>query len=377
MKIRQISFLAILAAAIIYPYQSMQNIAYAQLDQSGTVYTPFDKVVIKIFSPDSNQDRDRIDTIRVMISSSFSQKQLSLPETGLSTGVFEDDIRLSPDLVKFPGDVQTRREDGLSISFRIDEDTVVTQSIFVNYHVGTAFFDNVSYKLGDQATITVTDRDMNRNPDTIDTLDARVWSDSDRGGLFVTLRETGAATGVFEEIMTFTLDEESSGTRLRVTEGDRIIMKYTDSTLPPPAALSADGIETVEVREIFAESIFGQETPSMDRAPASEPVIVDSFGKAVSQIFVGEQILVQSEVTNTQSKKQPFVYILQVKNSEGITESLSWISAQLPANESLKVAQSWMPSGPDEYSIEIFVWDSLTNLAPLSPVRVKTVNVLS
>jgi hypothetical protein len=133
----------------------------------------------------------------------------------------------------------------------------------------------------------------------------------------------------------------------------------------------------VEVREIFAESIFGQETPSMDRAPASEPVIVDSFGKAVSQIFVGEQILVQSEVTNTQSRKQPFVYILQVKNSEGITESLSWISAQLPPNESLKVAQSWMPSGPDEYTVEIFVWDSLTNLAPLSPVRMKSVSVLS
>jgi hypothetical protein len=377
MKLKQISFLAILAAIIIYPYQSTQNIAYAQLDEPGTIYTPFDKVVIKIFSPDSNQDRDRIDTIRVMVSSSFSQKQLSLPETGLSTGVFEDDIRLSPDLSRFPGDVQTRREDGLSISFRIDEDTVVTQSIFVNYHVGTAFFDNASYKFGDQATIAVTDRDMNRNPDTIDTLDARIWSDSDRGGLFVTLRETGAATGVFEEIMTFTLDEESSGTRLRVTEGDRIILKYTDTTLPPPAALSADGIETVEVREIFAESIFGQETPSMDRAPASEPVIVDSFGKAVSQIFVGEQILVQSEVTNTQSRKQPFVYILQVKNSEGITESLSWISAQLPPNESLKVAQSWMPSGPDEYTVEIFVWDSLTNLAPLSPVRMKSVSVLS
>jgi hypothetical protein len=377
MLTKQLSLVAILVITVIYPNQGTQNIANAQIDQSETVYTPFDKVVIKIFSPDSNQDRDQIDTIRVLVSSSFSQKQLSLPETGLSSGVFEDDIRLSPDLSKFPGDIQTRREDGLSISFRIDEDTVVTQSIFVNYHIGTAFFDKASYKFGDQATITIADRDMNRNPDTIDTLDARIWSDSDRGGLFVTLRETGAATGVFEEIMTFTLDEESSGTRLRVSEGDRIVLKYTDNTLPPPAALSAGGIETVEVREIFAESIFGQEVPSMDRAPASEPIIVDSFGKGVSQVFVGEQILVQSEVTNTQNKKQPFVYILQVKDSEGITESLSWISAQLPANESLKVAQSWIPSGPGEYTVEIFVWDSLTNLGPLSPVRTKTVNILS
>ena len=376
MQIKQLSLIVVFAV-LIYPYQNMQYIANAQIDQSETVYTPFDKVLIKIFSPDSNQDRDQIDTIRVMISSSFSQKQLSLPETGLSTGVFEDDIRLSPDLSKFPGDIQTRREDGLSVQFRIDEDTVVTQSLFVNYHIGTASFDKTSYNFGDQATITVADRDMNMNPDTIDTLDARIWSDSDRGGLFVTLRETGAATGVFEEIITFTEDEESSGNRIRVSDGDRIILKYTDNTLPPPAALSADGIETVEVREIFAESIFGEEVPSVDKAPASEPVLVDSFGKDISEVFVGDQILVQSEVTNSQNKKQPFVYILQVKDSDGITESLSWISAELPANDSLKVAQSWLPSQPDEYTVEIFVWDSLKHLAPLSPVRTKTVNVLS
>lgn len=376
MQAIQLSLVSILAIIMIYPYQSMQSDVYAQQDQSGTVYTPFDKVLIKIFSPDSNQDRDRIDTIKVLISSSFSQKQLSLPETGLSTGVFEDDIRLSPDLSKFPGDIQTRREDGLSVQFRIDEDTVVTQSIFVNYHIGTAFFDKESYKFGDEATITITDRDMNRNPDTIDTLDARIWSDSDRGGLFVTLRETGAATAVFEEIVTFTLDEESSGTRLRVSDGDRIVLKYTDNTLPPPAALSADGIQTVEVREIFAESIFGEDVASIDKAPASEPVLVDSFGKDVSGVFVGEQILIQSEITNKQSKKQPFVYIVQVKDSEGVTASLSWVSAELPPNDSLKVAQSWLPSASGEYSIEIFVWDNFANLGALSPSRMKIVHVL-
>jgi hypothetical protein len=376
MQAIQLSLVSILAIIMIYPYQSMQSDVYAQQDQSGTVYTPFDKVLIKIFSPDSNQDRDRIDTIKVLISSSFSQKQLSLPETGLSTGVFEDDIRLSPDLSKFPGDIQTRREDGLSVQFRIDEDTVVTQSIFVNYHIGTAFFDKESYKIGDEATITITDRDMNRNPDTIDTLDARIWSDSDRGGLFVTLRETGAATAVFEEIVTFTMDEESSGTRLRVSDGDRIVLKYTDNTLPPPAALSADGIQTVEVREIFAESIFGEDVASIDKAPASEPVLVDSFGKDVSGVFVGEQILIQSEITNKQSKKQPFVYIVQVKDSEGITASLSWVSAELPPNDSLKVAQSWLPSASGEYSIEIFVWDNFANLGALSPSRMKIVHVL-
>jgi len=369
------SLILALVIVLIYSSHSMQNV-YAAPDQSESVYTPFDKVVIRIFSPDSNQDRNEIDTIRVLISSSFSQKEFVLPETGLSTAIFEDDIRLSPDLSKFPGDIQTRREDGLSVSFRIDEDTVVTQSIFINYHVGDASFDKLSYGFGDQAKITVKDRDMNRNPDTIDTLSARIWSDSDRGGLFVTLRETGSSTGIFEEIITFTPDEESTGTRLRVSDGDTLMLKYTDNTLPPPAALAADGIETVEVREIFANSIFGKYVQSTQRAPAAEPTLVNSFGESISQIFADEQLLIQSEVTNEQNKKQPFAYIVQVKDSEGITVSLSWITAELPPNESLKVAQSWFPSMPGNYSVEIFVWESLTNPSALSPPRMKNVQVL-
>lgn len=376
MRATQPLLIFVLVIALIYPSNSMQNNVYAVSDQSESVYTPFDKVLIRIFSPDSNQDHNQIDTIRVLISSSFSQKEFLLAETGLNTSIFEEDIRLSPDLSKFPGDIQTRREDGLSVSFRIDEDTVVTQSIFINYHVGNASFDKPSYGFGDQAKITVEDRDMNRNPDTIDTLSARIWSDNDRGGLFVTLRETGASTGIFEEIVTFTVDEESSGTRLRVSDGDTLVLKYTDNTLPPPAALAADGIETVEVREIFADSIFGKYVPSTQRAPAAEPTLVNSFGEDVSQIFTGEQLLIQSEVTNEQNKKQPFTYIVQVKDSEGITVSLSWITVELQPNESLKVAQSWLPSIPGNYSVEIFVWEGLTNPTALSPPRIKNIKVL-
>ncbi len=375
MQVARLSIIILSVVSMIY-IQYMQNDANTATAQSDSVYTPFDKVLIKIFSPDSNQDHDRIETIRVQISGSFSQKEFSLPETGLNTGVFEDDIRLSPNLSRFPGDMETRREDGLSVSFRIDEDTVVTQSIFINYNIGSARFDKPSYSFRDEAKIIVEDRDMNRNPDTIDTLSARVWSDTDRGGLFVTLRETGPSTGIFEEIATFTLDEESSGTRMRVSDGDTLTLKYTDNTLPPPAALAADGIETVEVREIFASSIFGKQTPSTERAVASEPTLVNSFGEEISEIRVGEQLLVQSEVTNQQSNKQPFTYILQVNDADGRTVSLSWIAAELPSNESLKVAQSWLPLVPGNYSVEVFVWESLTDPEALSPARMMNVHVL-
>jgi len=105
-------------------------------------------------------------------------------------------------------------------------------------------------------------------------------------------------------------------------------------------------------------------------------VLVDSFGQTVTQVSIGEQVLIQSEVVNTQNRKQPFVYIVQVKDSNGVTVSLSWLTAELPPNDSLKVSQSWLPLTAVQYTIEIFVWESIDKPTALSPIRVKNVQVL-
>jgi hypothetical protein len=362
---------------LIYPSAQVDvGIASAQSEsEPATVYTPFDKVIIRIYSPDSNQNRNEIDTIAVLITGSFSQKEFLLRETGLNTSIFEKDIRLSPDLSKFPGDVQTRREDGLSVTFRIDSNTVVTQSIFINYHVGKASFDKSSYGLGEQARIIVQDRDMNRNPDTIDTVSARIWSNTDRGGLFVTLRETGASTGIFEEFIAFTMTEESSGTRLRVTDGDNLVLKYTDSTLPPPAPLKADGIETVEVQEIFAYSIFGTKPAFPESVSSSEPSLLDYNGERLTKINAGEHVIIKSEITNNRNAEQPFMYIVQVKNEDGSVVSLSWLASELASKGSFVATQSWLPLVPGHYMVETFVWEDLEKAIVLSETRSTTVQV--
>ncbi|MEM2759578.1 MAG: hypothetical protein QXW73_02155 [Nitrososphaerales archaeon] len=274
---------------------------------------------------------------------------------------------MSPDLLKFPGDIQTRRDDGLSVSFRIDSDTVVTESIFINYHAGNAFFDKQSYVFGDMATITVEDRDMNRNPDTVDTVSVRIWSDSDRGGLFVILRETGASTGVFQEVITFTNDDASSGNRLKVSEGDTLVLKYTDSTLPPPAKLDADGIETVEVKEVFAFSLFGYK--GVGTVSFSEPVLLNSSGQEISKIIAGEHLIIRSEITNESNIDQSFVYVVKIVDEYGVTVSLSWVTSELTRNSSFTATQSWLPSASGYYVIETFVWEDLQSVTALSPAK--------
>lgn len=216
------------------------------------LYTPFEEVLVRIVSPDSNQHRRQIDSIRVRVLSPWTQKEMVFRETGLSTGIFEKEIQLTPNPDKFPGDIRVLRDDGVTVSFRLDEDTVVTKSFCTRYHKGATALDREGYDLLDTATLEVRDPDASRWPHVLDILYARVVSSTDPGGLRIALRETGPRTGVFQERLTFTRDEASTGTRLRVSPGDEVVLRYTDRTLPAPAALSSDGIETIEAEEVVA-----------------------------------------------------------------------------------------------------------------------------
>jgi hypothetical protein len=339
-------------------------------------YTPFDEVKVTVISPDSNVDWLQIDTIRPLIStSSDSGFLIEMGEIALNSSVFEEDLDLTPDKSKFQGDLVAQREDGLTVEFRIDSKTVVTKSVFINYHVGHVRFDKGASGINDRAIVSVIDPDENRNPDTIDTVDVRLWSSTDRGGLAVTLRETGDRTGIFEEFLTFTPNEESSGTRLRVSEGDTITAKYTDRTLPPPAALDVDGVFTVEIEELFASALIGSALPLIERALVTEPQLVDQNGMQVDEVKVGAQLLIQSQIANNQDRKEEFVYIVQVKDSAGATDSLSWITGELADKDSIMAAQSWIPERAGGYEIEVFVWESMQYGVRLSPARSMSVTV--
>ncbi len=46
---------------------------------------------------------------------------------------------------------------------------------------------------------------------------------------------------------------------------------------------------------------------------------------------VGKQVQITTDVTNGQDRTQPFAYIVQIQNQDGIVYSLSWIAGTLDA----------------------------------------------
>ena len=110
-------------------------------------------------------------------------------------------------------------------------------------------WDDDDYLSSGTGILSVIASEMNVNSDRIDTFDISVWSNSDVGGINLTMIETDETTGIFQGEVTFTTHDESSGHRLRVIAGDTIIAKYNDVTttsriadLPSPFKQQNSGI---------------------------------------------------------------------------------------------------------------------------------------
>ena len=81
---------------------------------------------------------------------------------------------------------------------------------------------------------------------------------------------------------------------------------------------------------------------------------------------VGKQIQIMSDVTNNQDRPQPFAYIVQIKNDQGVVVSLAWLTGELTPGQFLSPALSWIPQHAGVYTATIFVWEGIDNPLALS-----------
>ena len=101
------------------------------------------------------------------------------------------------------------------------------------------------------------------------------------------------------------------------------------------------------------------------------PTLVDTYGKQVSSFHVGQQIGIASTITNSGTSDQKITYLVQVIGSNGETDFLqgsSLLGSGLPSNQTVTESQVWIPKTTGQYTVEIFVWSSLTSAVPLTDV---------
>ncbi|HXG73638.1 MAG TPA: hypothetical protein VNK44_02295 [Candidatus Nitrosotenuis sp.] len=366
---------------------------YAPIYLDKDVYSWTDKIRITIIAPSWDENEHGIDSIgddpnhAVKISTpSHSLGPYELRETAPSSGTFTGEVTLTGFLHDIDGDgesdtvprtggggptngfLQVDRDDGITISFEFADGVVLTKSVQVSWNVGNIEFSKHNYVESEQILIQVTDPDMNINPEAIDNLNIDVSSDSDTAGISVVGSETDDESGVFVATILLTQTSESSGNRLRAVPGDTIVARYHDRTLPSPYSISDD-------LEITSMATIGSNVPGNNRMTVNDLYFADRSGSEISTLTSDNQIQIVTHVQNTQDYEQGFTNIIQITDSGGSVVSLSWMTARLGAGAVMEVSQSWLPKQKGEYTVESFVWRSLTDATPLSQTRTQSVIV--
>ena len=90
------------------------------------------------------------------------------------------------------------------------------------------------------------------------------------------------------------------------------------------------------------------------------------------EALVDTQVQITADLTNNQDRDQPFAYLVQIQDENGVTISLSWITGSLGPGQFMNPSQSWTPTNPGKYTAQIFVWESVDNPDALSePLTIK------
>ncbi len=147
--------------------------------------------------------------------------------------------------------------------------------------------------------------------------------------------------------------------------GKRIISKPSkDITLPE--------LSTNETKQQRSEETGVQANNLEQPMELAKFRVVDANKAQLRQIYVGQEIQLQSKATNNLNSVQPFTYIVQIRDKEGITVMLESIEGKLSPQKPFRLAVKWLPEEPGKYSIALFVWKDLEDPSPLMVQPMKT-----
>ncbi len=106
---------------------------------------------------------------------------------------------------------------------------------------------------------------------------------------------------------------------------------------------------------------------SLSISPTSNSTSTATLENGVWHTKINKQIQIAADIVNNQDKPQTFAYLVQIQNQDGVVISLSWLTGSLDAKQTLSPSQSWVPTLPGMYTVQIFIWQAIDNPDALSP----------
>lgn len=241
----------------------------------------------------------------------------------------------------------------------------------VRWHIGDVRMSKAVYLPGEETAVRVADADMSVSRDRPDEFQVRAWSDSDKEGIPVTVRETSRDSGVFEGRFA-TGDGPSSPEKsiLEAADGDTVYTEYVDETLPDPySSNDSVGITTSAL------------ITTKNKIPAAlERLVVDKVHIWNSQtgggaLVAGDDAQVLVRVRNP-GQEISFIALFQVTDLDGAMAEALYQPLSARAGGYASHTFRWIPAKPGVYGIHLALWKGIDSPEAYSPSVFRPVQVL-
>ncbi len=349
-----------------------------------------------------------------------------LQETSSNSGIFSGTIeyaiinqlnQFDPSLIKslrtfgsnikFLANTQLTDNQGLDFSILSSEggqQTTVTSKNDVQTHTGIVTLDSSSYRLGQPVTITVTDPDLSTDADTIQTYTAvndpgspaddtvgdsagnillEVWIKGFRyhhctingvthdglAGTGFALTETAPGSGIFKGIFKMpTQICSEDGASLISPIGGNVQAWYHDFR-------DDAGRSVIISSKVYTTTTSNNQSPSTSSINENPQVskilkltqINNDNGYPISQNpHVNQKLNFKTLITNISGNVQSLSYIVQIKDKENKVVFLKWLDDSVLPSSTNNELITWMPTETGTYHVEIYLWNGMNTLVPLS-----------
>lgn len=225
------------------------------------------------------------------------------------------------------------------------------------------FLDRTSYGPGSIVYVSIFDRNFNLQDDVVESIDLTQIVDGDP---IVEVRIVQPTEGKFTLSAVDGSIKDSNGNSVRQAIESGPDTSLFEFVIQLPNDIEANSSVGVIYNDPFELSPTTREKiPMQQKIEITDTRFMDHTGKILQQITAEKKVTISSVIQNHMSTNQPYSYIVQVKDSDGFTVTLSWISGNVEAQRSASVAVPWTPDKSGEYTIEIFLWQDMFKPVPL------------
>ena len=358
---------------------------------------PNTEITITLVDIDLNQDPNSEDTIDFDVleiktdnndvepsSIALGEDGLQLEETDNNSGEFELIMTLvpitpaieDPEIIASGDELDFAAEPGDTIAISYEDenhdengDDVINIIIKVESFDPEFSTDKAFYIPGDTMTVSIIDPDANWDPEVTDVIDdIQVYTDRDAVGESFEAVETGANTGIFT-FQAFIVENTFEADSVTAEEGDTIIIEYNDQ-FPADYGERIEEVDDPD-KDFFHRVPVGEPRgeASPDTTTPSAPTLKDVTGDEIDEVTVGQQVVLSTTIQNNIDDEQPFVALIEVRDSKGITVYLAWQTGTLNSEGEAEVGLSFTPQEPGTYTIRTFVISDLGTPEILSELR--------